>query len=137
MIRRPPRSTRTDTLFPYTTLFRSDVPERAGLTTRRERRERVPITRDSLVEGKRHRAFDRGHAGSRGILPPGLALQPGYGGVERFLRDGRNASRARRAGGAPFGNQRPGEIDRRCLEVAVDKLGKASCREKVGKDVAT
>src|SRR3546814_3644537 len=27
MIRRPPRSTRTDTLFPYTTLFRS--PERA------------------------------------------------------------------------------------------------------------
>src|SRR3546814_20408685 len=29
MIRRPPRSTRTDTLFPYTTLFRSLVP--AGL----------------------------------------------------------------------------------------------------------
>src|SRR3546814_11231033 len=25
MIRRPPRSTRTDTLFPYTTLFRSGV----------------------------------------------------------------------------------------------------------------
>src|SRR3546814_12782394 len=29
MIRRPPRSTRTDTLFPYTTLFRSDG-HRAG-----------------------------------------------------------------------------------------------------------
>src|SRR3546814_6363588 len=29
MIRRPPRSTRTDTLFPYTTLFRSDA---AGAT---------------------------------------------------------------------------------------------------------
>src|SRR3546814_2269250 len=27
MIRRPPRSTRTDTLFPYTTLFRSDFFE--------------------------------------------------------------------------------------------------------------
>src|SRR3546814_8049338 len=26
MIRRPPRSTRTDTLFPYTTLFRSRCP---------------------------------------------------------------------------------------------------------------
>src|SRR3546814_5431626 len=26
MIRRPPRSTRTDTLFPYTTLFRSSPP---------------------------------------------------------------------------------------------------------------
>src|SRR3546814_5287983 len=29
MIRRPPRSTRTDTLFPYTTLFRSVVAESA------------------------------------------------------------------------------------------------------------
>src|SRR3546814_19391124 len=29
MIRRPPRSTRTDTLFPYTTLFRSLVLEQA------------------------------------------------------------------------------------------------------------
>src|SRR3546814_9402144 len=28
MIRRPPRSTRTDTLFPYTTLFRSRDPRR-------------------------------------------------------------------------------------------------------------
>src|SRR3546814_14749350 len=27
MIRRPPRSTRTDTLFPYTTLFRSPVDD--------------------------------------------------------------------------------------------------------------
>src|SRR3546814_8300322 len=30
MIRRPPRSTRTDTLFPYTTLFRSPVVESTG-----------------------------------------------------------------------------------------------------------
>src|SRR3546814_6068467 len=30
MIRRPPRSTRTDTLFPYTTLFRSCPPEDCG-----------------------------------------------------------------------------------------------------------
>src|SRR3546814_10924041 len=32
MMRRPPRSTRTDTLFPYTTLFRSPIP--APLLTR-------------------------------------------------------------------------------------------------------
>src|SRR3546814_1056527 len=31
MIRRPPRSTRTDTLFPYTTLFRSAVDLQLGL----------------------------------------------------------------------------------------------------------
>src|SRR3546814_14450759 len=30
MIRRPPRSTRTDTLFPYTTLFRSVYGLRSG-----------------------------------------------------------------------------------------------------------
>src|SRR3546814_10935030 len=30
MIRRPPRSTRTDTLFPYTTLFRSATPKAAA-----------------------------------------------------------------------------------------------------------
>src|SRR3546814_8302542 len=30
MIRRPPRSTRTDTLFPYTTLFRSEHLAHAG-----------------------------------------------------------------------------------------------------------
>src|SRR3546814_8803020 len=37
MIRRPPRSTRTDTLFPYTTLFRSDAPAPPG-----SRRRAVP-----------------------------------------------------------------------------------------------
>src|SRR3546814_6747175 len=47
MIRRPPRSTRTDTLFPYTTLFRSgqraaheDRPARGG-----NRRSRAGLSR--------------------------------------------------------------------------------------------
>src|SRR3546814_6841585 len=35
MIRRPPRSTRTDTLFPYTTLFRSGVRRRRAGTAAR------------------------------------------------------------------------------------------------------
>src|SRR3546814_3971195 len=34
MIRRPPRSTRTDTLFPYTTLFRSAASALAGASAR-------------------------------------------------------------------------------------------------------
>src|SRR3546814_15505007 len=33
MIRRPPRSTRTDTLFPYTTLFRSDASRITDMRT--------------------------------------------------------------------------------------------------------
>src|SRR3546814_2988370 len=41
MIRRPPRSTRTDTLFPYTTLFRSREGERCPEQgSRRARRTR-------------------------------------------------------------------------------------------------
>src|SRR3546814_10406430 len=54
MIRRPPRSTRTDTLFPYTTLFRSD-----------QQRQRPPAfeghplrARDSRRH-RRHRAHRR------------------------------------------------------------------------------
>src|SRR3546814_1097765 len=35
MIRRPPRSTRTDTLFPYTTLFRSHPPSSIAASTRK------------------------------------------------------------------------------------------------------
>src|SRR3546814_6257763 len=42
MIRRPPRSTRTDTLFPYTTLFRS----RSFLN--RSATERSPTVREKL-----------------------------------------------------------------------------------------
>src|SRR3546814_2900408 len=33
MIRRPPRSTRTDTLFPYTTLFRSALTLKSAIET--------------------------------------------------------------------------------------------------------
>src|SRR3546814_14147513 len=40
MIRRPPRSTRTDTLFPYTTLFRSAGAQRLIVTLARLRAER-------------------------------------------------------------------------------------------------
>src|SRR3546814_7292542 len=41
MIRRPPRSTRTDTLFPYTTLFRSPRRPRASRDRRRSADARV------------------------------------------------------------------------------------------------
>src|SRR3546814_2006995 len=39
MIRRPPRSTRTDTLFPYTTLFRSATGHAVLLIVRRSHRD--------------------------------------------------------------------------------------------------
>src|SRR3546814_4514583 len=57
MIRRPPRSTRTDTLFPYTTLFRSA----AGPAADRYRR----LARGLCQHGRHRRAAQpaAGHAG--------------------------------------------------------------------------
>src|SRR3546814_8375262 len=46
MIRRPPRSTRTDTLFPYTTLFRSALGPALRLHDRRPIRETAPFSRE-------------------------------------------------------------------------------------------
>src|SRR3546814_12888537 len=55
MLRRPPRSTRTDTLFPYTTLFRS--PSAAAVVTnvnashRRRRHLRCATVVDARIVG--------------------------------------------------------------------------------------
>src|SRR3546814_13348127 len=57
MIRRPPRSTRTDTLFPYTTLFRSRLfrttPRRASMCTENTEadldRAGMPVARRSFT----------------------------------------------------------------------------------------
>src|SRR3546814_3586695 len=51
MIRRPPRSTRTDTLFPYTTLFRSSLAAEPGrqftiLIQRQEHRSWTAVMQD-------------------------------------------------------------------------------------------
>src|SRR3546814_8051918 len=61
MIRRPPRSTRTDTLFPYTTLFRSNevppptsVPSAIGiLLTPAAAKSNKPLPRNRLDVGQR------------------------------------------------------------------------------------
>src|SRR3546814_2969704 len=53
MIRRPPRSTRTDTLFPYTTLFRSE-------------RARHPATLCDAERGSRFRPHDQQAGAQRG-----------------------------------------------------------------------
>src|SRR3546814_17990101 len=56
MIRRPPRSTRTDTLFPYTTLFRSSVLLGSGL---------APLLTDQrFLAGIADRPHHRAHIGS-------------------------------------------------------------------------
>src|SRR3546814_1599462 len=58
MIRRPPRSTRTDTLFPYTTLFRS------------------PLRADAYSEGLCKRA-QAGNVARRDTVAPAMDLPAG------------------------------------------------------------
>src|SRR3546814_15826771 len=48
MIRRPPRSTRTDTLFPYTTLFRSAVPDDTVQDVRIDRRQKLSVVAERI-----------------------------------------------------------------------------------------
>src|SRR3546814_11990583 len=58
MIRRPPRSTRTDTLFPYTTLFRSPVrrDHQQGPRPRQALPERAPDLGEAVALQRVHRA---------------------------------------------------------------------------------
>src|SRR3546814_8996158 len=61
MIRRPPRSTRTDTLFPYTTLFRS--LDRRRLVAPGQRHQPPHRERQGPVDGKALRHVADGEAG--------------------------------------------------------------------------
>src|SRR3546814_1845022 len=70
MIRRPPRSTRTDTLFPYTTLFRSAFgrlrmrlpAEDAAAERRAHRDRRGELARRTIAQPRRlaHQLVERG-----------------------------------------------------------------------------
>src|SRR3546814_13091 len=100
MIRRPPKSTRTDTLFPYTTLFRS-----AG-----DRRRRVhgsgnphadPRARHLGVAARRRRAAAAPHLPAQQpavaeARRPARDPQPADRGAPSRLRPGRRRGRFRR-----------------------------------------
>src|SRR3546814_17422296 len=77
MIRRPPRSTRTDTLFPYTTLFRS-VRTEGGQDDRI-----APVPQ--RLEG--------GGGGARRLRPPGVGIdRPGRIDADRLERSEEHTS---------------------------------------------
>src|SRR3546814_16639360 len=78
MIRRPPRSTRTDTLFPYTTLFRSghvgDGAARAGDADHR----RAGIRRPRGQRAERTRSDHRGDAEGPGVVNAIIDAAPSH-----------------------------------------------------------
>src|SRR3546814_7792663 len=108
MIRRPPRSTRTDTLVPYTTLFRSGavggIGERADLV--------IPLPRDLEAEQGGEAGAGQPVAEPPGMLCPGLALdvehpQAGQDAAQAERVDGLAARQpAFRPPGAPVAQQR-------------------------------
>src|SRR3546814_13865266 len=82
MIRRPPRSTRTDTLFPYTTLFRSQGKRalRAGEVIRSE-----PVfAHDNRVGGNAADLLDEACEVERDLRIARLPIGSGGGGRPRF-----------------------------------------------------
>src|SRR3546814_18171778 len=88
LIRRPPRSTRTDTLFPYTTLFRS-----CGVSL--DITDAVLGMDGHYIGGAMQALFGLDHrARSKAILPASILAQSDYvgrcahlivGGIELFL----------------------------------------------------
>src|SRR3546814_21012981 len=104
MIRRPPRSTRTDTLFPYTTLFRSRRPYEAADRVD-ERRLARPVRPDQAYDGPGfHGDADAGngvHAakGHRQVTddqgPSGAASTLGCARAADPLRRGRRSEERR------------------------------------------
>src|SRR3546814_4342389 len=68
MIRRPPRSTRTDTLFPYTTLFRSPTWDRHVGWTARHWDTLAPSVLGPLARVPRHPLTMVGF-GMRAMMP--------------------------------------------------------------------
>src|SRR3546814_7785401 len=92
MRRRPPRSTRTDTLFPYTTLFRSRAGIPAPLQGERRRgpqRHRVRYRREAV----QLRAAGRPDRVLRAHRSPAHALMP----QKSFHRTDRVSAQLRRA----------------------------------------
>src|SRR3546814_4729812 len=90
MIRRPPRSTRTDTLFPYTTLFRSvaqfDIVADDLAVVRLA--EGDADVRERVERTLRRRADHAGDRVQRGDHLVALGLELGALGVRHVLRAG-------------------------------------------------
>src|SRR3546814_7889755 len=86
MIRRPPRSTRTDTLFPYTTLFRSTISARTRPCSMRSLRSEMLIGR-----GKRKLPLARPKQRPESRTKKGLMLDTAMKGGARKLESERGS----------------------------------------------
>src|SRR3546814_13662334 len=99
MIRRPPRSTRTDTLFPYTTLFRSSSSEKSAvslMSSARWRNEPLRATRKALFSIPRECSYlllPMDKRDDQNAIPAAMAADAGGAGGWREI--GRASCRGR------------------------------------------
>src|SRR3546814_14973585 len=113
MIRRPPRSTRTDTLFPYTTLFRSRAEREEALSLARIELENLAAMLRSADEERV--ALERSLEPRRGrIMELQLQEQAARLAVEQFAEQ-----------------LTEHQVDRQKLRELLEQIGRASCRERV------
>src|SRR3546814_4625993 len=91
MIRRPPRSTRTDTLFPYTTLFRSSrAKQRRGRAPIDERG--APQIRRNSVNWNASRPYPAGSRREWSFASARKGVVRGFDGAGRITRSEEHTS---------------------------------------------
>src|SRR3546814_13143939 len=116
MIRRPPRSTRTDTLVPYTTLFRSTPPAFSVTAAETyygsmaQNWERAAMVKARPVAGD----IDAGQAFLRSMRPFVWRRSLDFAAVRDIHAIKRQLN-----------------MHRGHAAIAIEKIGRASCRERV------
>src|SRR3546814_11893138 len=113
MVRRPPRSTRTDTLFPYTTLFRS--PDLSVATA------------PSRASGDQAGVGQQGRGGVRRVQRAQV-LQDVPGGGDEVCRRGRSGEQEALG---PADRRDRLQVAELLLRLPALEIGRASCRERV------
>src|SRR3546814_14861918 len=133
MIRRPPRSTRTDTLFPYTTLFRS-AKERfygklAGVSEPEQKRKIIGAAFIDEFDDAAHAVQAELPAGvevkwlGQGTIYPDVIESISVNGPSDTIKSHHNL------GGLPA------FLKLKVVETLITKIGRASSWERAGQDV--
>src|SRR3546814_748755 len=123
MIRRPPRSTRTDTLFPYTTLFRAAAcpANQSSQPNIRDNRHSCMVKENPSMQGTAHPAVRS------------LAMRFGRFGVSLWGKQHVVCADDGRAGAAGGGGLRPGRLPAGGAQSAADSQ---SCVQPYARDLA-
>src|SRR3546814_21009139 len=129
MVRRPPRSTRTDTLFPYTTLFRARVGKSdlgGRLLTTSDPQEAAEIAQELGRLNEERRAIEAA------VLEQAVEASAACGNAPVAIVAGEGWHPG--VIGIVAGRLKE-KLHRPAIVIAVDKIGRAAGRERVCQNV--